>query len=326
MKFSFSNSFVNQQEKQNKIEYYKKEEVIDLERFYREILTPETLEKNFIVWKDHLMRLLHDKYPNKDALESALSKATEYAKKVPLRHSTIYKNIRESSTPNLSSTFIVQSLEGYRSGGAGTTYFDVENELDHFVYCHLGVSDMPSGGSGNKWDTQAYIDNKILEQQRTIVSLEDWAFTGTRVVSQNGKGGSNTIGFDIQNQQTWRGVDFNILFPMMLAYSYNDLEDFENKTPFPMDFVPEGLPRLVEPDSTIYRRLTPEFPHFEVRIPVSVPPNLIICFFVNESAVKNETITDSRLVVVPDILSSKDKQNFIKEKVKLFQGSDKIPL
>lgn len=303
---------------QEKIEALKREEAEGLRRFFREIITPEILEENFIRWQAHLENLLREKYPEEGDRRLILRLATEYVARVPVRHGTSYKSLRSSQLPNISSDFMVRGLGHYGEGVGNTTSFDRQHELDHFVYGFLGTE---TGYRRKGWDTQVYLKNSILHDEQTLVALEDFGDTIHRLVIQEYKGNATHAGpteaFDVHLKQLWKGNDFVQLFPLMLAYAYDNPEDFDLQKPFPLDFVPDGLPRLIKINDY---SVESDFPRFEVRIPQTVVPEDIMAFCVDESAITEKHL-EKNVIVVPTILSGKERQEFVKERISALQDS-----
>jgi hypothetical protein len=320
-------NFFRKEKEGRSIEELKQEEADGLRRLYKEIITPEILKQNFATWHEHLAHCLKNKYPDETDQEVALEKAREFARKLPIRHAANYEALRASLFPYIASNFMVHGLGQYKGTG-NTSVFDMEHELDHFVYGWLGVAEPVGENIRKEWNTQVYIRNKVLSDEGTLVALEDFGWgTSPRLIPQNYKGNSNYSGPDtaflVHLQQIWKGGDFNILFPMMLAYAYENSEDFESEEPFPIDLVPEGLPRLAKGKLLFNDNLNPyynlDFPKFEVRIPRLVIPSDIIGIFVDSSVVQKDPM-EKHTVIVPSNLSVAEKREFIRARLRIFEA------
>jgi hypothetical protein len=305
-----------------------KEETDGLERFYNEIAPPETLERNFKTWEAHLNKLLQEKYPDPVDLKLVIEKATEYARTLPICHGTKYEAIRKANISNFSSKAMFRVLRPNTTGwGYGNTCdFDNKHELDHFVYCFLGNIPPKENDLPSTFDTQAYINNDVLEREGTLVALEDWAWGTKRRLGDHAENGlrkrtsfdeEEREAFNVHLQQIWTGENFVVLFPLMLACAYDDPHDYDRRRPFPKNVVPEGLPPLTHFDKC--QGEISDFPNFEIRIPQKIATSDILSFAVDSSAFE-QTPTEKNLIIVPTELSVEEKREFVRKKLAELRG------
>ena len=310
---------LKEEKRKTEIEKILKEETDGLKRFYNEIAPSEKLDDNFRRWSEHLAERLAQKYPDQKQREAAMQEAGLFASELPVRHSTIYENISKSSVPYISSEFMLSKLSSADSSfKTGTLPMDRSYELDHFVYCSLGIEDTTeeraeivsmSQGKNISHDTQFFIKNRILKDNNTLVALEDYASHGAQRLWTQENLDKNSDAFDFHLQQIWRGNDFTKLFPMILAYAYDNPSDFNERKPFPLDLVPDKLPRLTD------RRNNICFPDFEVRIPSRINPSDIEGIFIHPSAVQDKPVGKG-VTITPVGLTASEERDFIMLKLK----------
>lgn len=247
------------------------EEKLGLDKFYAEF-NQELLDNNYEMWNSHLESELRELFPDEEQREQAISKAKEFAQFLPLEHgAALEPAYRIIESGKLQSNFQV-SKQGSRARWSGNSVdWDQEHERDHFVYLQYGKL------SSYFWPNDEGIGSRplgiitnpsTLSKPGSLVTLEDPLGLRSKL-----KDRSNENAFKEHKKQTWRGTDFQKIFPLMLAISFDNPNEYFSKKGFLNRIYPEDLKHAYDQRITTKDRYNPEI---EVMIPSEITPDEIM--------------------------------------------------
>ena len=119
---------------------------------------------------------------------------------------------------------------------------DRELGRDHFVYFSYGKGEYLSSDSSHESLTLLF-HPKILQYENVIVGLEDPLIIGNSYFSSEEHPGvrSAQVGWEEYKKQVWRGKDFSEIFPLMVALSYENPQEYLTAKNFSGAIYPKNI-------------------------------------------------------------------------------------